>query len=117
MDPYLEDQGRWTDFHARIIRLPMGKPLPPGDFYAIVSRAAHRASGDVYAWSIRRPLPAIPIPLEPPDHDVPLDLAELFALAYERGRYARLINYNKPLKLPLRPEDKEWAERVAKRNP
>jgi hypothetical protein len=96
-------------------RLPMGKPLPPGDFYAIVSRAAHRASGDVYAWSIRRALPAIPIPLEEPDPDVPLDLAEVFALAYQRGRYARLINYNKTLKIPLRPEDKEWAESIARR--
>jgi hypothetical protein len=96
-------------------RLPMGKPLPTGDFDAIVSRAANRGSGDVYASSIRRPLPAIPIPLEEPDPDAPLDLAELFALACQRGRYARLINYEKPLTLPLRSEDKQWAESIARR--
>jgi len=38
-------------------RLPMGKPLPPGDFFTIVSRASNGEVGEVYAWSIQRPLP------------------------------------------------------------
>ncbi len=95
-------------------RLPMAKPLPPGHFFTIVSRASKSEIGDVYAWSIQRPLPRIPIPLEDPDPDVFLDLAEVFALAYQRGRYARLINYDRPLELPLHPQDKEWAEQVAR---
>jgi Protein of unknown function (DUF4058) len=95
-------------------RLPMAKPLPPGDYYAILSRASKTDVGDVYAWSIQRPLPKIPIPLEDPDPDVFLDLAEVFALAYQRGRYARLINYDRPLDLPLHPQDKEWAENLAR---
>ena len=98
-------------------RLPMAKPLPPGDFFTIISRASKSELGDVYAWSIQRPLPKIPIPLEDPDPDVFLDLAEVFALAYQRGRYARLINYNRPLDLPLHPQDKEWAEKVARERP
>ena len=95
-------------------RLPMAKPLPPGHFFAIISRASKSEIGDVYAWSMQRPLPKIPIPLEDPDPDVFLDLAEVFALAYQRGRYARLINYDRPLDLPLHPQDKEWAEQVAR---
>jgi hypothetical protein len=59
-------------------------------------------------------LPKIPIPLEDPDPDVFLGLAEVFALAYQRGRYARLINYDRPLDLPLHPRDKDWAEKVAR---
>jgi Protein of unknown function (DUF4058) len=94
-------------------RLPMARPLPPGDFFAIVSRATRSEIGDVYAWSIQRPLPKVPIPLEDPDPDVFLDLAEVFALAYQRGRHARLIHYDRPLDLPLHPQDKEWAEKVA----
>ena len=95
-------------------RLPMAKPLLPGHFFAIVCRASKSETGDVYAWSLQQPLPKIPIPLEDPDPDVFLDLAEVFALAYQRGRYARLINYNRPLDLPLHPQDKEWAEKVAR---
>ncbi len=95
-------------------RLPMARPLPPGHFFAIVSRVTTSQVGEVYAWSLQRPLPKIPIPLEDPDPDVFLDLAEIFALAYQRGRYARLINYDRPLDLPLHPQDKEWAEQVAR---
>jgi len=94
-------------------RLPMAKPLPLGHYFTIISRASKSEFGEVYAWSLQRPLPKIPIPLEDPDPDVFLDLAEVFALAYQRGRYARLINYDRPLDLPLHPLDKEWAEQVA----
>jgi hypothetical protein len=95
-------------------RLPMGKPLPPGDYFTIVSRGSRSEKGEVYAWSIRQPLPKIPIPLEEPDPDVVLDLGELFTLAYERGRYERLIHYERPLDLPLHPDDKAWAEGIAR---
>ena len=64
----------------------MAGPLPPGDCLAVVVRSGKPEVAEVLAWSIRRPLPAIPIPLEPPDPDVPVDLAALVATAYERGR-------------------------------
>jgi hypothetical protein len=96
-------------------RLPMAKPLPPGHFFTIDSRATRSEIGDVYAWSMQHPLPMIPIPLEDPDPDVFLDLAQIFAQSYLRGRYWRLINYDRPLDVPLYPRDKEWAENVARK--
>jgi Protein of unknown function (DUF4058) len=95
-------------------RLPMGGELPPGDFYAVVTRADRPHGSEVYAWSIRQPLPLIPIPLKAPDPDVPLDLSAVFATAYERGRYARSVRYASPLGLPIEPGDREWADEVAK---
>ena len=89
-------------------RLPMGGPVPPGDYFAYVSRAEKRESSDVYAWSIRRPLPVIPIPLSPPDPDLRLDLAAVVARAYDEGRYRRLIRYADTLDLPLMDEDQNW---------
>ena len=56
-------------------RLPMRRPLPPGDSCAIVSRCETRPDAEVYAWSLRDPLPAIRIPLRAPDPDLVLDLA------------------------------------------
>jgi Protein of unknown function (DUF4058) len=94
-------------------RLPMKRPMPPGDFYALVARAERRPDCDVYALSLREPLPSIPIPLKAPDPDVRLNLAEVFALAYERGRYGRTIDYGRSLDLPLQPEDRVWAEEIA----
>jgi hypothetical protein len=90
-------------------RLPLRDPLPPGDFYALVSRAGFRPDCQVYAWSIRHPLPAIPLPLMPPDPDVWVDLAAVFSLTYERGRYARSIDYSAPLPPSPKAEDRSWA--------
>ena len=50
----------------------------------------------------------------PPDPDVILDLPALFALGYERGRYARELDYSAPLDLPLAPADRTWAEELVK---
>jgi hypothetical protein len=93
-------------------RMPMARPLPRGDFYAIVGRGPGTPSAQVYAWTIRHVLPAIPIPLRAPDPDVVLDLREVFNLTYDRGRYRRILRYGRPLpeSLPLAKADREWSE-------
>ena len=101
------------DLLVRGRRLPMKRPMPAGDYYALVARAERRPDCEVYALSVRHPLPAIPIPLRAPDPDVWLDLAQVVAVAYVRGRYGRTIDYARTLELPLQPEDKAWAEQIA----
>jgi hypothetical protein len=94
-------------------RLPMEEPLPPGDYYAFVARGDRRPVCQVYAWTVRDQLPPIPVPLMAPDRDVVIDRASVFAGVYERARYARSIDYAAPLEIPLKPEDKQWAEALA----
>jgi hypothetical protein len=119
---YLDKRDEYIDLPVNLVefdllvagrRLPMKKPMPPGDYYALVARAQRRPDCDVYAWSIRQSLPTIPIPLKGLDRDVQRNLVDSFALAYERGRYARTIDYARPLDLPLQPNDKVWAEQIA----
>ena len=100
------------DLLLRGQRLPMEQPLPTGDFYAFLRRAENRKQSQVYAWTIRQALPTVPIPLLVPDPDIPLDLAGLFALAYQRGRYAKSLDYAATLDLPLRPADLAWAHEI-----
>ena len=102
------------DLLVRGQRLPMRRELPRADFYAFVSRAGQRPSSDVFAWSVRQPLPRIPIPLRAPEPDVVLDLPSLLAFGYERGRYARALDYSAPLDLPLASADRTWAEDLAR---
>jgi hypothetical protein len=97
------------DFLLAGPRMPMGGPLPAGDCLAVVSRADRRPMADVDAWSIRRALPPIPIPLRARDPDIPLDLAALYATAFDRGRYARRIDDTSPVTLPMAEEDRRWA--------
>jgi hypothetical protein len=85
-------------------RLPPEDNLPPGDYYTLVSRGDCRPECDVYAWPLPHRLPAIPIPLLPPDPDVWIDLAAVFATTYERGRYARSLDYASPPPVSLSDE-------------
>jgi hypothetical protein len=95
-------------------RLHVNKPLPPADFYALISRGNNRPHCEVYPWSIRRPLPKLPIPLRPPDPDIQLDLGAAFSMAYERLRYAQTLSFDKQLPHELKAEDREWAESLVK---
>ena len=94
-------------------RLETVEPLPPGDYYAFVSRSHRRPKVDVYAWRIRRPLPAIPVPLLEPDPDVELDLAVLASQVYDRGRYVHLLRYEQPVPHALSEVDRAWAAELA----
>jgi Protein of unknown function (DUF4058) len=102
------------DFLIDGARLPMEDELPEGHYYAFVSRAERRFLSDTYVWTIRDPLPAIPIPLRAPDGDVLLDLAAVFARVYQGARYERSIDYAAPLALPLNKDDRAWAESLAR---
>jgi hypothetical protein len=95
-------------------RLPARDALPPGDFYAFVSRRDRRPQSDVYAWSIRRSIPKIPIPLKSPDPDVLLDIATAFTTTYDRGRYDRTLRYHLPLPSTLSAADRDWANERAR---
>jgi hypothetical protein len=90
-------------------RIPLGEAYPAGHYFALVADATRRPDCDVYHWTMRQPLPPIPIPLLPPDPAVWIDLAAVFAITYERGRYARSIDYTQPPQVSLRGEDLTWT--------
>jgi hypothetical protein len=97
-------------------RLPAIEPLPPGDFYAFISRGNRRPRCEVYAWSIRRPLPKLPIPLKAPDPDVVLDLAQAVDATFNGGRFEQNLLYDRPVPSSLAEADRAWvAERLAAR--
>lgn len=100
-----------------------GRPLPikplmePGGYYAVVARASRSAVAEVYRWSVRDSLPPLPIPLQEPDGDVPIDLGLLVNRVYNLGRYAGTLRHDVPLpdSVPLNPDDRRWAESLALR--
>lgn len=95
-------------------RIELVEPLPPGHYYALVSRADRRPECQVYTWTVRQPLPVIPIPLKAPEPDVKVDLAAAFRTAYQRGRYQRMVPYDAAPPGPgLGAAEVEWATRLA----
>ncbi|MDX1927253.1 MAG: DUF4058 family protein [Pirellulaceae bacterium] len=91
-------------------RLPLAKPLPPGDAYYLVSRAELRPDCQVYSWMLPDRLPILPVPLRAPDADLLIDLAVVFNTAYDRGRYRRRIDYNGTTPVQLNANELSWAK-------
>jgi len=91
-------------------RMPMGDPLPPGDYYAIISRSYRRPYCEVYAWTLKDKMPTIPIPLLKGDPDVTLDLQAVFNAAYDRAGYDYSLDYSREIEPPLSPEDAKWVK-------
>jgi hypothetical protein len=90
-------------------RLPMARPLPPADYYVIVSREPRRPVADVWPFTLRQPLPTIPIPLADGDPDVPLNLQDIFTAVYDRAGYDYSLDYRRDPEPPLSEEDMAWA--------
>lgn len=94
------------------IRLETTEPLPPGDHYALIGRQERLPEVDVYAWSLRQPLPRIPIPLAEDDSDVWLDLQKAFTAVYDRAGYDLLLDYEAEIRPALRGDDAEWVSNI-----
>jgi hypothetical protein len=92
--------------------LPMKQRIEPGGYYAIVARGPRLPLADVYRWTVRDPLPTLPIPLREPDRDILIDLAALVSRVYVLGRYERTLRRDVPLPeaTSLAPEDRAWIE-------
>jgi hypothetical protein len=93
-------------------RLPTIEPLKPADYFAFVLRREMLPKGAVYAWSLREPLPTVPIPLAAGDADVPLNLQIAFTTTYDRAGYDYSLDYRRPPDPPLTQVDAEWAARL-----
>lgn len=91
-------------------RVPFARPLPPADYYYIVSRYEERPDCQVYSWPMAHELPTLPVPLRAPDPDIFVNLGEVFSTAFERGRYQRRIDYGAQLMGNLSDSEKQWLK-------
>ena len=96
--------------------LPMKQGIEPGGYYAVVARGWRLPVAEVYRWTVRDPLPSLPIPLREPDPDTRIDLGALVTRVYDLSRYARTLRRDPPLPETalLNPDDRSWVESVAR---
>jgi Protein of unknown function (DUF4058) len=72
---------------------------------------------EIWPVALDEPLPLCPVPLLPPDADVPLSLGEVLAQVYQQAAYARWIDYALPVPPPpLRPAMQCWTDKQNKRH-
>lgn len=104
------------DLLGRGERVPLEPDLPPGDYFAFVSRADRRDWCDVYAWRLPSPIPSIPIPLLGNDRDLKLDLQAIYNTAHQVGGFSRQRHrlYAHSLGLPVDAATRAWADQIAR---
>jgi len=91
-------------------RPPLADPLPAAPYFVILSRAERRPVAEVWPLRLQEPLPVLPIPLLPPDPDIPLDLGQALTAIYDRSGYDLRLDYTQPPPPPLSTDDAAWLE-------
>jgi hypothetical protein len=91
-------------------RVPMEEPLPPTPYFVFLSRAEQRPFTEVWPITLDQPLPEIPVPLLPGNPDAKLDLQPALATVYDECGLNYMIDYTKPPRIQLSPEQAAWAD-------
>ena len=101
--------------------LRVGEPLPfrvqdddaQSDYRIIISRALARPQAAVYLFTIRDPIPDIPVPLQPGDAERVVALNRLVHDVYDRAGYDLTLDYQQaPPPPPIRAQDVQWMQEL-----
>lgn len=92
-------------------RPQVARTLPDAPYFIFLSRAQRRSFVDIWPLSLREAMVPVPVPLLPPDPDVPLDLGQAIHDVYRRARYDLEIDYRQTPPLPaLFDDDAVWLD-------
>ncbi len=84
---------------------------PPAPYYVYLSRVQRRPYTQIWPIGLREPLPTVPVPLLPPDPDVPLELQAAVDACFDLVHYERLLDYTSPPPPPpLNDVDAAWVD-------
>ena len=97
--------------------LRAGNPMPiVGDagtgYRILVSRGYCRPDADLYAFGLKDPIPAFPVPLRQEEPEPVVDLQRLLNEVYERARFDLAIDYSQSVKPPLPLEEAGWVTEI-----
>lgn len=124
-------RGQYLEWRQRLLRRPVNiveidltrggvRPLfelefVPGGYCFLLSPSRDRPYTEVHQWTVRDPVPAVPIGLGAGDPAVHLELAEVIETVRRRGRYEAFIDYTRPpVGPPFDEEDTGWIEQRAR---
>lgn len=84
------------------------------DYRILVSRGWQRPRAQLYTFGLRQPIPQFPLPLMRGEEEPLVDLNTVLHELYDRARFDLRLDYDEPPVPPLRAEDAEWAQSLAR---
>ena len=117
--PYRQKRQRLYNAKVHLIEIDLLRrgtrsfvhPRLPDVPYLVTLTRAQAQEIEVWPLALQDPLPIMPVPLRPPDADVPLDLAAALRDIYDEAFYNLSIDYRElPPKPALTEGDLAWME-------
>jgi hypothetical protein len=97
-------------------RILLWGDLPPAAYYIMLSRAEDRPTTEVWPVALAETLPAVPVPLLPPDADLIFDLQGAVDACFDLVHYERLLDYTAAPPPPsLTADEVAWVEATLQR--
>ncbi|NJL47542.1 MAG: DUF4058 family protein [Leptolyngbyaceae cyanobacterium SM2_5_2] len=94
---------------------PFAQPRLPNVPYCVALTRAQAQQMDLWPLELATPLPVVPVPLQPADQDVPLDLQQALTQIYDEAAYDLSLDYGQPPPPPaLTAEDIAWVQAQVK---
>ena len=101
-----------VDLLRRGTRTVQHDDMPAGDYFVTLTRAG-KLRAEVWAATLRDPLPAVPVPLLPGDRPAVLDVGAAFSAVYDLAGYATAVEYDgAPPRPPLSDADAAWVDEL-----
>src|SRR5205085_160675 len=91
-------------------RLPVDRPLPSVPYFLFVCRANQRPRVEIWPIALEAPLPTVPVPLDPDDPDVLLDLQSVLMGLHDVMGYDLSVDYTRPPPGPLTADQAAWID-------
>ena len=93
--------------------MPMMGKAEKMDYRIVVSRAFSRPVADLYGFSLREAIPDFPLPLQPEDEELTVNLQDASAHVYDFGSYDVRLDYRQPVPPPaLSKSDQQWVDEL-----
>lgn len=121
-EEYESKRGEILGSRTNLIEIDLlraGRPLPmrvakQSHYRIIVSRSNRPPSADFYLFSVRQPIPAIPVPLIEGEAEPHLELNRILHEIYDQSGYDLAIDYSQTPPPPAFTEaDSTWVHEIA----
>ncbi len=90
---------------------PFAQPRLPEVLYCIALTRAQAKQIEIWPVELPTPLPVVPVPLQEPDLDVPLDLQAVLNAIYDEAAYDLSLDYDQSPPPPVfSEEDADWLQ-------
>lgn len=120
-EEYLEKRNRILRTRTSLVEIDLlrsGSPMTVfgtnviTHYRILVSPGWRRPRAHLYAFNVRDPIPAFPLPLLPKDEQPLVQLNAILHNLYRRARFDLRLDYSAPPTPPLTPEDAKWAAQI-----